>query len=114
MEASDLKNLRPTDDNVLVKLREAPKKVGRIILPDVAKDKKQQVADVIAVGPGKWYLHENGNCKRAPMQVSPKDVVICGPYAGAAVVIDGTPYRLIHEDQILMIIDDPDLVKVPA
>ena len=79
--------LRPLDDGVVIKQLEAKE--------------KPQVGKVIAAGPGK--VLENG--KRAKMSVKKNDEVIYGKYSGHEVEVDGEKLVIIHESDILGIVE---------
>jgi len=93
--------LRPLDDRVVIKQSEAEEKTsGGIILPDTAKE-KPQLGKIIAIGLGK--LLDDG--KRAKMSVKKNDEVIYAKYIGNDVEIDGEKYVILHESDILGIIE---------
>ena len=93
--------LRPLDDRVIIKQLEAEEKTsGGIILPDTAKE-KPQAGKVIAVGPGK--ILDNGS--RAAMSVKKNDEVIYSKYSGNDVEVEGTKYVILHESDILGIVE---------
>ncbi|MCD6097923.1 co-chaperone GroES [bacterium] len=92
--------LKPLGDRVILKpLKEEEKVKGGIIIPDTAKDKPQR-GKVVAVGPGK--LDESG--KRIPIDVKVGDSVIYSKYAGSEVKIDDEEYLILHDSDILAII----------
>jgi chaperonin GroES len=93
--------LRPLDDRVVIKQSEAEEKTaGGIILPDTAKE-KPQIGRILAVGPGK--LLDDG--KRARMSVKKNDEVIYARYIGSEVEIDGEKFVVLHESDVLGIIE---------
>lgn len=94
--------VRPLHDRVLVKRAEEveQKSAAGIIIPDTAKEKPQR-GTVIAVGEGK--KDENG--KRIPLDVKVGDEVLFGKYAGTEVKIDGEEYLIMHESDILAVIE---------
>jgi len=93
--------LAPLDDRVVIKQSEAEaKSVGGIILPDTAKEKPQR-GKVVAVGPGKM----NDDGKRAEMSVKKGDEVLYAKYIGNDVEIDGEKYVILHENDILGVIE---------
>jgi len=93
--------LVPLDDRVVIKQSEAEEKsAGGIILPDTAKEKPQK-GKVIAVGPGK--MTDDG--KRSEMSVKKGDEVIYAKYLGNDVEIDGIKYVILHENDILGVIE---------
>lgn len=94
-------NLKPLGDRVVVKaIEEEERTKGGIVLPDTAKEKPQQ-GEVIAVGTGK--LLENG--ERVPLEVKVGDRVIYAKYGGTEVKLNGTPYLILRESDILAISD---------
>ena len=93
--------LRPLDDRVVIKQSEAEEKTtGGIILPDTAKE-KPQIGKVAAIGPGK--LLDDG--KRNKMSVKKNDEVIYAKYIGSEVEIDGEKFVVLHESDVLGIIE---------
>ena len=93
--------LAPLDDRVVIKQSEAEEKsAGGIILPDAAKEKPQR-GKIIAVGPGK--ILDNG--KRGEMNVKKGDEVLYAKYSGNEIEIDGEEYVILHEGDILGVIE---------
>jgi chaperonin GroES len=93
--------LRPLDDRIVIEQSEAEgKTTGGIILPDTAKE-KPQIGKVVAVGPGK--LLDDG--KRNKMSVKKNDEVIYAKYIGSEVEIDGEKFVVLHESDVLGIIE---------
>ena len=93
--------LRPLDDRIIVRPEEAEEKTaGGIVLPDTAKE-KPLMGKVIAVGPGK--LLDSG--KRAKVAVKKNDTVLFGKYGGNDIKIDGVEYKILHESDILGIVE---------
>ncbi len=94
--------VKPLGDRVLVKpLEEKEVKKGGIIIPDTAKEKPQE-GEVIAVGPGK--VADNGS--QIKMEVKEGDKVLFGKYSGTEIKIEGTDYLILHQDDILGIIQE--------
>jgi chaperonin GroES len=93
--------LRPLDDRIVIEQSEAEEKTtGGIILPDTAKE-KPQIGKVVAVGPGKML--DDG--KRNKMSVKKNDEVIYAKYIGSEVEIDGEKFVVLHESDVLGIIE---------
>ena len=93
--------VRPLDDRVVVKQLEAEEKTaGGIVLPDTAKEKPQK-GTVVAVGPGKML--DTG--KRCETAVKKGDVVLYGKYAGSDIKIEGEEYKILHESDLLGIVE---------
>ncbi len=93
--------IRPLGDRVIVKPAEEKEvKKGGIIIPDTAKEKPQE-GDVIAVGPGK--VDETG--KKIPMDVKAGDKILYGKYSGTEIKIDDEEYLIMHQEDILGIVE---------
>ena len=93
--------LKPLDDRVVVKPQEAEEKTpGGIVLPDTAKE-KPLMGKVVAVGAGK--LLDNG--KRAQMSVKKGNTVLYGKYGGSDIEIDDQEYKILHESEILGVVE---------
>jgi chaperonin GroES len=93
--------LRPLDDRIVIEQSEAEEKTtGGILLPDTAKE-KPQIGKVVATGPGK--LLDDG--KRNKMSVKKNDEVIYAKYIGSEVEIDGEKFVVLHESDVLGIIE---------
>ena len=93
--------VKPLDDRVVVKPVEAEEvTAGGIVLPDAAREKPQK-GTVIATGPGK--LLDSG--KRSAPAVKKGDVVLYGKYAGSDFKLDGDEYKILHESDLLGIVE---------
>ena len=93
--------LVPLDDRVVIKQSEAEEKsAGGIILPDTAKEKPQR-GKIVSVGPGK--MTDDG--KRSKMSVKKGDEVIYARYMGNEVKIGNDKYVILHENDILGIVE---------
>jgi chaperonin GroES len=96
-KAKARQKIRPLQDRVVVRRRkEAEQKVGKIIVPDSAKEKPQE-AEVVAVGPGR--VSEQG--KLLPLTLKAGDVVLIGKWSGTEVTIDSEEYLILKEDEVL-------------
>ena len=73
---------------------------GGIVLPDTAREKPQR-GKVIATGPGK--LLDSG--QRGQLSVSKGDVVFYGKYSGTEIELNGEKLVIIHENDILAVVD---------
>ena len=93
--------LNPLSNRAVIKFIEAEEKTQGGIFLTAAAQEKPQVAEVIAIGPGK--VTDNGAL--APMTVKVGDKVIASKYAGTAVKLDGVAYTILSEDDILAIVD---------
>ena len=93
--------LRPLGDRVIVKPIEKKDEVrGGLIIPDTAKEKPQE-GEIIAAGKGK--IGEDG--KLIPMDVKAGDKILYGKYSGTEVKLDGQEYLIMHQDDILGIVE---------
>ena len=92
--------LRPLGDRVVIKKIEAEETTkSGIVLPGTAKE-KPQMAEVVAVGPGKI---EDG--KEIKMEVKVGDKVIFSKYAGNEIKMDGEEYTVLRQDDLLAIVE---------
>ena len=94
--------LRPLADRVLVKRSKlAERTTGGIILPDTSRE-KQEMGEVIAVGPGK--LDKEG--KRVEIGVKIGDHVMWDKFAGNDVKIeDEDDFVIVKADDIIAIVE---------
>jgi chaperonin GroES len=93
--------LRPLGDRVLVKaLEQKEVKRGGIIIPETAKEKPME-GEVIAVGKGK--VADDG--KLIAMDVKVGDKVLYGKYSGTEVKIEDVEYLIMHQEDILGIVE---------
>lgn len=93
-------NTSPLADRVVVRALEAhDRTTSGLYIPDTAKEKPQE-GEIVAVGPGKY---EDG--KLVPMSVKVGDRVLYGKYNGTEVTLDGNPYLILRESDVLAIIN---------
>lgn len=93
--------LKPLGNRVLVKRLEAEDTVkGGIILPDTAK-KKQETAQVIAIGTGK--KDKEGNCLPFPVKVG--DKILMEKYAGQEITLNDEELVILSADDIIAIVE---------
>ena len=93
--------IKPLADRVLLKACEAEETTASGIILAASAQEKPQVAEVIAVGPGKT----NDDGKVVPVALKVGDKVIASKYAGTEVKLDGTEYTIISEKDVLAVID---------
>ncbi|MCX5639772.1 MAG: co-chaperone GroES [Planctomycetota bacterium] len=94
--------VRPLGDKILVKRDEAATKTDSgIFLPESAKDKPKQ-GKVVALGSG---ILNKDKGTYVPFTVKKGDTVIFSSYSGTEVKIDGDPYLIMTEEEILGIVD---------
>ena len=93
--------IKPVGDRVVVKPLEAlEKSKGGIIVPDTAKEKPQE-GKVVAVGKGR--VTDDGKVIAAEVKVN--DKVLYGKYSGTEITVDSEEYVVLHESDILGIVD---------
>ncbi len=93
-------NIKPLADRVVIKMVETEETTkSGIILTGSAKE-KPQVAEVVAIGPGK--VKDGALIK---MEVKVGDRVLTNKYAGTEVKMDGTEYTILGQDDILAIVE---------
>lgn len=93
-------NFQPLGHRVLVKRLEQEEKLkGGIILPDAAK-KKQEQAEVVAVGTGK----NDKNGQLIPLPVKIGDVILMEKYSGQEVTIDDQEFVIVKADELIAIV----------
>jgi chaperonin GroES len=73
---------------------------GGIILPDTAK-KKQEQAEVVALGSGK----KDKNGALIPMPVKVGDIILMEKYSGQEVTLDDEEFVILRADDIIAIIE---------
>ena len=92
--------IKPLADNVVIKATEAEETTkSGIVLTSAAKE-KPQVAVVVAVGPGGTL-----DGKEVKMSVKEGDKVIAAKYSGTDIKIDGEEYTILHQSDILAIVE---------
>ncbi len=92
---------KPLGNRVLVRRQEAQETLkGGIILPDSAK-KKQETAEVIAIGTGK--KDKNGNLIPMPVQIG--DIILMEKYSGQEITLEDREYVIIRADDIIAIVE---------
>ena len=93
--------IKPLGDRVVVKpLETVEKSKGGIVIPDTAKEKPQE-GKVVAVGKGR--VTDDGKVIAAEVKVN--DKVLYGKYSGTEITIDREEYVVLHESDILGIVD---------
>lgn len=92
---------QPLGNRVLVRRLAAEEKLkGGIVLPDTAK-KKQEQAEVIAVGAGK--KDKNGTLIAPPVKAG--DIILMEKYSGQEVILDGEDFVIVRADDLIAIIE---------
>lgn len=93
--------LKPLGNRVLVRRLAAEEKLkGGIILPDTAK-KKQEQAEVVALGSGK----KDKNGALIPMPVKVGDIILMEKYSGQEVTVEDEEFVILRADDIIAIVE---------
>jgi chaperonin GroES len=92
--------IKPLEDRVVVKMVEAEETTKSGIILSSGAQEKPQIAEVVAVGPGKEY---DGKIEK--MQVKVGDRVITGKYSGTEVKYEGIDYIIVKQSDILAVVD---------
>ncbi|KAL0426758.1 UNVERIFIED_CONTAM: chaperonin, chloroplastic [Sesamum latifolium] len=101
LDTDDVKDMKPLNDRVLIKVAEAEEKTaGGLYLTDASKE-KPSIGTVVAVGPGP--LNEEGN--RKPLSVAPGNTVLYSKYAGNDFKgADGSDYIALRASDVMAIL----------
>ncbi len=92
--------IRPLFDKVVIEPIEAEERTkSGIILPTAAQE-KQQMAKVIAVGPGGMV-----DGKDVQMQVKVGDKILYSKYSGSEFKLDGKDVTILRQSDILAIVE---------
>lgn len=93
-------NVKPLFDKVVVESLEMEEKTQSGFYLPTASQEKQQMAKIIAVGPGGIV-----DGKEIQMQVKVGDKVLYSKYAGSEFKIDGKELTIIRQSDILAIVE---------
>ncbi|MBP1535391.1 MAG: co-chaperone GroES [Ruminococcus sp.] len=89
-------NIKPLMDRVVIKMTEAEETTASgIILTGAAKE-KPQIAEVVAIGPGK---------EGVVMSVKVGNKVLVSKYSGTDVKVDGQDYTIVKMEDVLAIVE---------
>ncbi|RDX81841.1 20 kDa chaperonin, chloroplastic [Mucuna pruriens] len=101
LETDEVKDLKPLNDRVLIKVAEAEEKTaGGLLLTESTKE-KPSIGTVIAVGPG--ALDEEGN--RKALSITPGNTVLYSKYAGNDFKgKDGSAYIALRASDVMAIL----------
>ncbi|KAK9102192.1 hypothetical protein Sjap_019446 [Stephania japonica] len=101
LDTDDIKDLKPLNDRVLIKVAEAETKTaGGLLLTEATKE-KPSIGTVVAVGPGP--LDEEG--KRKPLSVATGNTVLYSKYAGNEFKgADGAEYITLRASDVMAVL----------
>lgn len=91
--------IKPLMDKVLIKMKEKEETTKSGIILTASKE-KPQIAEVIAVGPGRIIDGE-----KEEMYIKPGDNVILNKYAGTEVKYENEEYLIVSQSEILAIVE---------
>ena len=92
--------VKPLFDKVVVESLEIQEKTRSGFYLPTASQEKQQMAKIIAVGPGGIV-----DGKEIVMQVKEGDVILYSKYAGSEFKVDGKELTIIRQSDILAIVE---------
>lgn len=90
-------NIKPLADYVVAVAEEASTKTASGLFLPTGATEKPKVAKVVAVGPGKV----GDDNERVPMTVKVGDRILYKNYSETEVKVDGAPYLLVKEEDVL-------------
>ncbi len=93
-------NVKPLFDKVVVEALETEERTGSGFILPTASQEKQQMAKIVAVGPGGTV-----DGKEIEMQVKVGDTVLYSKYAGSEFKVDGKELTIIRQSDILAIVE---------
>ncbi|XAR51101.1 hypothetical protein NMG60_11005638 [Bertholletia excelsa] len=101
LETDDVKDMKPLNDRVLIKVVEAEEKTaGGLLLTEASKE-KPSIGTVVAFGPGP--LDEEGN--RSPLPISAGSTVLYSKYAGNDFKgADGSDYIVLRASDVMAVL----------
>jgi chaperonin GroES len=86
----------PLSDVVIIK-RQAVEKIGSIIIPIESEDMREDIGEVVYVGPG--ATNDDGN--QLPMYVKPGDRVLFSTHGHQVTKIDGKELIVLRQNSII-------------
>lgn len=99
--ARETVKFHPLQDRVLVQRTKSDAQVkGGLVLPESAK-KKQETAQVIAVGPGK--TDQNG--KKVPVSVQIGQTILMDKYSGQDLTLNDEDFVVVRASDIIAIVE---------
>ena len=92
---------QPLGNRILLRRLDGEEKLkGGIVLPDSAK-KKQEQAEVIAIGTGK----NDKSGKLIPIPVKVGDIVLMDKYSGQEINLDDQDFVIVKADDLIAVIE---------
>jgi len=107
---------QPKGWRVLIeRIKPKEKSAGGIFLPDQAKDAESYMsitAKVVALGDGCYSNRDTGEPWGGGPWCKPGDWIIVPKFTQFRMDIGGKEYRIINDDEVIAVIDDPSAIKV--
>nr|CAD1827273.1 unnamed protein product [Ananas comosus var. bracteatus] len=102
LETDDVKDLKPLNDRVLIKVAEAEEKTaGGLLLTEAAKEKPS--TGTVSDSGRAWSLDEEGN--RKPLTITPGSTVLYSKYAGNEFKgADGSEYIALRASDVMAVL----------
>ncbi|KAL5201307.1 hypothetical protein ABZP36_035661 [Zizania latifolia] len=100
LDTNDVKDLKPLNDRILIKVAEAEEKTAGGLLLTQANKEKPSVGTVIAVGSGP--LIEDGS--RKPLSVTPGNTVMYSKYAGSEFKGEDGGYIVLRVSDVMAVL----------
>lgn len=91
--------LQPVGDRILVEPGAPMEKIGKLWIPEQAKERPQE-AKVVGLGTGR--VTDDGKVQPFPVKVG--DMVIVAKYGGHEIKVDGKEFKLVSTDDILAVV----------
>lgn len=106
-KTSPSQTLKPLGNRVLVEHVDAPEKVGRLYIPEAAKETPTE-AIVVALGTGR-ARDTSTKTRYLPFEVAVGDRVLVSKYGGTTVKHNDKEYKILSQDDIIAVIEAEDL-----
>ncbi|XP_031090467.1 20 kDa chaperonin, chloroplastic-like [Ipomoea triloba] len=101
LDTDDVRDLKPLNDRVLIKVAEVEEKTSGGLLLSAASKEKPSIGTVLAVGPGP--LDEEGN--RKSLSVSTGSTILFSKYAGNEFKgVDGSDYIVLRVSDVIAVL----------
>jgi co-chaperonin GroES (HSP10) len=110
-QSQALKAMRPTGYRLLVAVAKVQEKQGLIYLPDQRKSDEETASilgRVLAIGPDAYADKDRFPCGA---YCSVDDVIMMASYTGRRFKINDREYRLINDDNVIAIVNAPEMVE---
>lgn len=100
LDSDDVKDMKPLNDRILIKVAEAEERTAGGLLLTQATKEKPSVGSVVAVGPGP--LGEDGS--RNPLSITPGSNVMYSKYAGSEFKGEDGEYIVLRASDVMAVL----------